>query len=63
MMALKTNYFLLRMLKIPKFPRAILKGLFIPIWFIMQVTAPLLDKLDRNWLLETQGYWVLAKKM
>ena len=63
MMALKSNYFLLRMLKIPKFPRAILKGLFIPIWFITQVTAPLLDKLDRNWLLETQGYWVLAKKM
>ncbi len=62
MKVLKANYFMLRLIKLPKPIRAVLKGLFIPFWFIGQTLAPLLDKIDRNWMLEAPGYWVVAKK-
>jgi SAM-dependent methyltransferase len=61
-MVLKTNYFTLNLLKVWKPLRALLKGIFIPFWFLGQVLAPILDKLDRNWQLEAQGYWVVAQK-
>lgn len=59
---LKFNYFTLRLIKLPKPIRAVLKGLFIPFWFIGQLLAPLLDKIDRDWILEAPGYCVVAKK-
>lgn len=61
-MVLKTNYFTLGLLNIWKPLRALIKVIFIPFWFLGQVLAPLLDKLDRNWQLETPGYWVVARK-
>ncbi len=60
---LKFNYFTLRLIKLPKPIRAVLKGIFIPFWFIGQSLAPLLDKIDRDWILEAPGYWVVAKKL
>jgi len=32
-------------------------------WYLGQKAAPLLDKLDSNWALETSGYYVTAKKL
>ncbi len=61
-MVLKTNYFTLNLLKIWKPLRAVIKCIFIPFWFLGQVFAPLLDKIDRKWELEAPGYWVIAKK-
>lgn len=61
-MVLKTNYFSLNLLKIWKPLRALIKGIFIPFWFLGQLVAPLLDKLDRNWELEAPSYWVIAMK-
>jgi hypothetical protein len=31
-------------------------------WYLGQKSAPLLDKLDREWPLETSGYLVTARK-
>lgn len=60
---LKFNYFSLRFINRQfRLLRGILKMIFIPIWFINQILAPLLDKLDDNWENETQGFYVLAKK-
>ena len=36
--------------------------ILVPIWFTGQLLAPLLDKLDSDWSLETSGFWVVAKK-
>jgi SAM-dependent methyltransferase len=63
MMALKINYFTIRMFKLPRFLWKIWLILLIPFWVFNQTIAPFLDKIfDRNWKLETQGYWVLARK-
>ncbi|MDD3014473.1 MAG: class I SAM-dependent methyltransferase [Candidatus Gastranaerophilales bacterium] len=59
---LKFNYFSTRIIKGPKPFRYIIKAFLIPTWFMLQCVAPILDKLDRNWLLEAPGYWVTAKK-
>lgn len=67
MITLKTNYFMCRVigLKIIKKLRLtkFLNILFIPIWAVNQRIAPLLDKLDKNWELETAGFFVTAIKM
>jgi len=60
---LKFNYFTLRLINLPKPIRAVLKGLLIPVWYVGQTIAPILDKIDRNWILEAPGYWVIAKKV
>ena len=61
-MVLKTNYFSLNLLRIWKPLRALIKGIFIPFWFLGQLVAPLLDRIDRNWELEAPSYWVVAMK-
>lgn len=61
-MVLKTNYFTLHILKVPKPLRALFKAVLIPFWFLGQLIAPLLDKLDRDWSLEAPGYWVVARR-
>jgi len=63
MIALKINYFSIRMFKLHKTLWKIWLILLIPFWTINQIIAPLLDELfDRNWELETSGFWVVARK-
>ncbi len=62
MWLLKFNYFTLRFIKDPKPFRTIIKFILWIIWNLNQFTAPLLDKLDKRWNLETSGYFVIAKK-
>jgi len=63
MMALKINYFTIRMFKLPKYLWKIWLFSLIPFWTINQLIAPILDKIfDRDYNLETSGFWVVAKK-
>ncbi len=59
---LKLNYFSCRFIRGPRPLRWIIKGLLLPIWFVGQMVAPWLDKLDRNWVAEAAGYYVIARK-
>lgn len=59
---IKFNYFSRRFVRGPKPLRLLILGLLLPIWCLNQLVAPVLDKLDPNWSLETAGYWVTAKK-
>ena len=38
------------------------KAFFTLVWYVGQVLAPSLDKLDKDWNLEAPGYWVVAEK-
>lgn len=58
----KFNYFTNRAITGPKPIRRFLKMFLVPFWYAGQVLAPYLDRLDKNWELETQGYFVLAFK-
>ena len=59
----KINYFTIRMFKLPKFLWFIWLLFLVPFWTIGQLFAPLLDKLfDKDFNLETSGFWVVAKK-
>ena len=63
MMALKLNYFTIRMFKLPKPLWKIWLLSLVPFWVFNQTIAPIFDKwFDRNWKLETSGYWVLARE-
>lgn len=62
MWILKMNYFTLGLIKGPRIIRALKRMVFQPCWYIGQKLAPYLDKLDKNWAAETQGYFVVAKK-
>jgi len=62
MWILKMNYFSLRLVRGPKPLRWLIKVCLVPIWYIGQLLAPILDKLDRNWAAETSGYYVTARK-
>lgn len=60
---LKFNYFTLRIVSSkPKLIRRILKIMLLPVWYLNQFMAPYLDKLDKNWERETQGFIVIAQK-
>jgi hypothetical protein len=59
---LKWNYFSSRFLRGPKLLRWALKACLLPFWYLGQKISPVLDKLDRNWALETSGYYVIASK-
>ena len=58
----KMNYFSARFIRGPKPLKWIIGAALLPFWTLGQVLAPYLDKLDRNWDAETQGYFVLARK-
>lgn len=60
--ALKANYFWNRFINKKNPIGLFLKLFLLPLFYINQWLAPLLDKLDRNKLLEAPGYWVVAKK-
>lgn len=62
MWILKMNYFSARFIRGPRPLRWFIKASMLPIWFISQVLAPYLDKLDRRPELETGGYTVIARK-
>lgn len=59
---LKMNYFGVRLVRGPRLLRMGIKSILIPIWYLGQIIAPLLDRLDTNWALESSGYYVTAKK-
>jgi len=59
---LKINYFSSRFVRGPKFMRLLIKAFLIPFWAINQILAPLLDRLDKNPVLESSGYIVIARK-
>lgn len=63
MMVLKTNYFTKRrFVRGPKVLKWIARSVLIPFWYFGQFLAPYLDKLDNNWELETQAYWIVVRK-
>ena len=62
MWIVKLNYFTTRFIVGPKYLRLVIKAILLPFWTLGQILAPLLDRLDRNWEVETQGYFVLARK-
>ena len=62
MWILKINYFSCRFVRGPKPCRRLVKAGLVPFWYIGQILAPWLDKLDRIWASETSGYFVTAKK-
>jgi len=59
---IKINYFTSRLIKGPKVFKWIIKFFLVPFWTFNQLVAPLLDKFDKNWEAESQGYFVLARK-
>lgn len=60
---LKFNYFSLRWINRQiRIVRGITKIVFIPIWYFNQLLAPVLDRLDKDWMAEAQGYIVTATK-
>lgn len=58
----KFNYFTNRAITGPRVVRRLLKMCLVPFWYLGQLVAPYLDRLDKDWELETQGYFVLATK-
>lgn len=62
MWLLKINYFTSRFVRGPKPLRLLITVLLAPFWTVNQLLAPILDKLDRSWEAESQGYYVVAKK-
>lgn len=59
---LKLNYFLTRLIMGPRVVRTTLRLFFTPVWILGQLLAPFLDRLDRDWLRESPGYFVTAEK-
>jgi SAM-dependent methyltransferase len=62
MWILKMNYFSARFIRGPRSLKWIIRVILIPLWYVSQMFAPILDKLDRKPELESSGYFVLAKK-
>jgi len=62
MMVIKINYFTIRMFQLPKLMWQMWLICLIPFWTFNQLTAPLFKLFDRNWELETSGFWVIARK-
>lgn len=62
MWILKANYFTARFVRGPLPMRLLIKALLLPFWFLGQRAAPVLDRLDRNWIAESSGYYVTARK-
>ncbi|MBD3727211.1 MAG: methyltransferase domain-containing protein [Moraxella osloensis] len=59
---MKFNYFSRRFVRGPKPLKALALIVLVPFWTLGQLLAPWLDKLDRNWSLESAGYYVTARK-
>lgn len=59
---LKFNYFTSRLARGPKVFQLLVEIILGPIWCLLQLLAPLLDKVDNNWSLDTLGYITTGKK-
>ena len=59
---IKLTYFLSRLVRGPKLLRFVISVILAPLMFILQALAPLLDKLDNNWPLESFAYVTTARK-
>lgn len=59
---IKMNYFTTRFVRGPKPLKWLIKLALLPFWTIGQLAAPYLDKLDKDWTAESQGYYLSAKK-
>jgi hypothetical protein len=59
---LKWNYPTSRFVRGPKPLRWLTMAGLLPLWYLGQKFAPFFDKLDRDWALETSGYFATAKK-
>lgn len=59
---LKINYVSLGLIRGPRLLRGVVKLLLQIVWYLNQKLAPYLDKLDKNWQAEAQGYFVVARK-
>ncbi len=62
MWIMKANYFSSRFIGGPKPIRWLVRIPLLIFWSLGQLIAPFLDKLDRDWSLESSGYIVTAKK-
>jgi len=62
MWILKMNYFSMRFIRGPRILRGLIKATLLPLWYLGQKVAPLLDRLDKDWAAETTGYFVTARK-
>lgn len=62
MIVMKLNYFSLRFVLGPTWLRRIATIIWAPAWYLAQVAAPHLDRLDKHWAAETTGYFVTAAK-
>lgn len=62
MVTMKLNYFSTRLIRGPRPLRILLRTAFGIGWYLGQLVAPLLDRLDGEWELETGGYFVSAIK-
>ncbi|MDV3503089.1 class I SAM-dependent methyltransferase [Marinobacter sp. M-5] len=61
-MVLKFNYFSTRFIAGREPMRLMLKWALTPLWYICQSIAPILDKADKDWDLESFGYFITAVK-
>lgn len=59
---LKANYFSMRFLRGPRPIRWLIRIPLLILWSLGQWITPLIDVLDRNWSLESCGYYVTARK-
>lgn len=62
MMIMKMNYFSLRLIRGPWPLSLVIRWVLGGCWYMGQKFAPILDKLDKSWVLETSGYFVTARK-
>jgi hypothetical protein len=61
-MTLKLNYFSLRLIRGPWPLRKAINPALHLCWYVGQKVAPILDRLDTRWALETNGYFLAARK-
>jgi SAM-dependent methyltransferase len=59
---IKLNYFSTRLIRGGRITQNVVEFLLKPFWYINQKLAIFLDRFDKRWSEETQGYWVIAKK-
>lgn len=62
MIILKFNYFTSRITSSKNIFGLLMQLALRPFWYIGQVLAPQLDKIDKQWELETSGFYVVARK-
>ncbi len=62
MLVMKVNYTLARLIRGPRPMQLILRVVMSPIWYLGQILAPILDRLDPTWQNEATGYFAVGQK-